>query len=205
MNAKTMSGCEIGTWPCCACMSSMPIGCLMMPGPSTAGLMVGRSGSGGGDKAESTAPPSSKARAKAQKRGGKPVVPRDWDFGAARRLFAAPAVVDANDLDLAPTAPDYDGLRAFLVGDFDFNADRVDKMLGRLRKCRAQKPQKRIDDFFAKATKPPPPPAEAPHAASPAAAAPPASPAAAAPRQVPTRADEPLASCEPPASLASRR
>lgn len=83
---------------------------------------------------------------------GKLIVPVDWDFEAARDLFHKPDVVDPGALDLAATAPDYPRLRAFLVDDHGFAPDRVDKLLARLRKARAAKPQRRIDAFFQAAT-----------------------------------------------------
>lgn len=81
--------------------------------------------------------------------GGKLVVPLDWDYTAARKLFLRPDVVDAATLDLKPKEPDFDGLRTFLVDKHGFAPDRVDKLLARLRKARAAKPQRRIDAFFA--------------------------------------------------------
>lgn len=81
--------------------------------------------------------------------GGKLVVPLDWDYVAARKLFLSPDVVDAAALDLKLKEPDFDGLRTFLVDKHGFAPDRVDKLLARLRKARAAKPQRRIDTFFA--------------------------------------------------------
>ncbi|KAH8061501.1 endonuclease [Aureococcus anophagefferens] len=95
------------------------------------------------------AAPAPKAAKRVGRKVGGPVAPRGWDFRAARALFFAPTVVAAGETVDAPP-PDYAALRAFLVDGHEFNGDRVDKMVARLRKCREAKPQKRIDDFFSK-------------------------------------------------------
>jgi len=79
----------------------------------------------------------------------------DWDFAAARRLFLTPdvAVMDAIP---KPPPPDYENLVKFLVDTHGFNADRVDKMIARLKKCKASKPQQRLDAFLKPTTGPGP-------------------------------------------------
>ena len=102
-----------------------------------------------GADGDEAAPAPKAAKRVGRKVGGRPVAPHGWDFRAARALFFAPTVVAAGETVDAPP-PDYAALRAFLVDGHEFNGDRVDKMVARLRKCREAKPQKRIDDFFSK-------------------------------------------------------
>ncbi|KAH8047048.1 endonuclease [Aureococcus anophagefferens] len=100
-----------------------------------------------GADGDEAAPAPKAAKRVGRKVGGRPVAPRR--LGLRAPLFFAPTVVAAGETVDAPP-PDYAALRAFLVDGHEFNGDRVDKMVARLRKCREAKPQKRIDDFFSK-------------------------------------------------------
>jgi len=57
-------------------------------------------------------------------------------------------VTPAAEVDFELKDPDYEGLRTFLVDTHQFNAERVDKQLARLRAARAKKTQARLDQFF---------------------------------------------------------
>jgi flap endonuclease-1 len=46
------------------------------------------------------------------------------------------------------TEPDYDGLRKFLIEENQFGADRVEKQIERLKACRKQQTQMRLDNCF---------------------------------------------------------
>jgi flap endonuclease-1 len=52
-------------------------------------------------------------------------VPEDWPFEAARELFRKPDVVDTAGLELKWSAPDEEGVVAFLCGEKQFSEDRV--------------------------------------------------------------------------------
>lgn len=73
-------------------------------------------------------------------------LPEGWHYAQARELFRNPEVTI--DVSTELTEPDYDGLRKFLVEENQFGADRVEKQLDRLRACRKQKTQMRLDNFF---------------------------------------------------------
>jgi flap endonuclease-1 len=75
-------------------------------------------------------------------------LPEGWEYAQARQLFLHPEVSDAAAVNTELAEPDYDGLRKFLVEDNQFSADRIEKQLDRLRACRKQKTQMRLDNFF---------------------------------------------------------
>jgi flap endonuclease-1 len=78
-------------------------------------------------------------------------VPPEWRFREARQLFKDPEVIssDAPELEFDWTMePDYDGLRKFLIEENQFNVDRVEKNIERLKACKKAKTQMRLDSFF---------------------------------------------------------
>lgn len=77
-----------------------------------------------------------------------PVVAENFDFTGARGLFKVPPVVPCDQVDIAWTAPDADGLRRFLVEEKLFNPARVEAGILRLTKALSRKTQGRLDDFF---------------------------------------------------------
>ena len=79
-------------------------------------------------------------------------VPEDWPFDAARQLFREPDVVDTSSLDLKWTAPDDEGVVAFLCGEKSFNEDRVRKTLAKLKAAKGKSSQNRLETFFGAAT-----------------------------------------------------
>jgi len=78
---------------------------------------------------------------------GKVLAPEGWDFAAARRVFSTEVLKGDPNVSVGFGEPDYEGFRAFLVDTNGFSAERVEAMVKRLRKVRAKKPQRRIDDF----------------------------------------------------------
>ncbi|XP_072948283.1 flap endonuclease 1 [Epargyreus clarus] len=76
------------------------------------------------------------------------VVPENWDFENARKLFVAPEVASAKDIELKWTDPDEEGLVKFLCGDKQFNEDRVRNGAKKLMKARTGTTQGRLDGFF---------------------------------------------------------
>lgn len=82
-------------------------------------------------------------------------IPPDWKFQQARELFIHPDVIsaDAPELNFDFTQePDYDGLRKFLIDENQFNPERVEKSIERLRACKKAKTQMRLDSFFKAST-----------------------------------------------------
>lgn len=87
----------------------------------------------------------------------KHTVPEDWPYKAARELFRAPEVGDAEAYEPKWTPPDEAGLIEFLCAKNGFQEERVRGGIEKLRKARTAIPQARLDSFF-KAL----PPTEAP-------------------------------------------
>jgi hypothetical protein len=65
-----------------------------------------------------------------------------------RDCFKHHEVLPASEVDCDLKEPDYEGLKTFLVDTHQFNAERVDKQLARLKAARAKKTQARLDQFF---------------------------------------------------------
>jgi len=67
---------------------------------------------------------------------------------SVRDCFKHHEVLPASEVDCDLKEPDYEGLKTFLVDTHQFNAERVDKQLARLKAARAKKTQARLDQFF---------------------------------------------------------
>ncbi len=82
------------------------------------------------------------------------MIPKPFPFDEARALFRNPDVSDtaAAECQFKWAAPDVEGLKAFLVDEKQFNADRVQKAIERLQKCKGKSNQFRMEDFFGKGT-----------------------------------------------------
>lgn len=78
--------------------------------------------------------------------------PEDWPVEEARRLFLHPEVVDCSQLELKWTAPDEDGLVAFLCGEKDFNEDRVRNAVKKAAAAKGKASQGRLESFFGAVT-----------------------------------------------------
>ena len=76
------------------------------------------------------------------------VVPEDWPFDEARKLFKNPDVVDTNGLELKFTAPDEEGVVDFLVKEKQFSEDRVRNALKKLKAAKGKSSQNRLESFF---------------------------------------------------------
>ncbi|XP_054817079.1 flap endonuclease 1 [Prosopis cineraria] len=76
-------------------------------------------------------------------------IPDDWPYKEARQLFKEPLVLtEEEQLDLKWTAPDEDGLIAFLVNENGFNADRVAKAIEKIKAAKNKSSQGRLESFF---------------------------------------------------------
>ena len=71
-----------------------------------------------------------------------------FDFVAARELFAKPDVTPGDALEIAFTAPDVEGLKAFLIDEKRFAEERILKGIEKLKSFREEKTQKRLESFF---------------------------------------------------------
>ena len=76
------------------------------------------------------------------------VVPEDWPFDEARKLFKNPDVVDTNGLELKFTQPDEEGVVDFLVKEKQFSEDRVRNALKKLKAAKGKSSQNRLESFF---------------------------------------------------------
>jgi flap endonuclease-1 len=88
-------------------------------------------------------------------------VPEPFPIDQVRALFTNPAVVPGETVEIVYKAPDEAGLRAFLVAEKLFNAERIDRGIEKLKTALQQKKQVRIDDFFKPAVSTPKPVAAA--------------------------------------------
>jgi flap endonuclease-1 len=76
-------------------------------------------------------------------------IPEDWPYQEARRLFKEPLVcTDEAQLDFKWSAPDEEGLIAFLVNENGFNSDRVSKAVERIKAAKNKSSQGRMESFF---------------------------------------------------------
>jgi len=77
------------------------------------------------------------------------IIPDNWRYKMARKLFVSPDVTDKKDLPkFVWEMPKEKELTEFLVNKMSFNMDRVNKGIQRLKKCRGKASQKRLDSFF---------------------------------------------------------
>lgn len=76
-------------------------------------------------------------------------IPEDWPYQEARQLFKEPSVVaDEEELDIKWTAPDEEGLIAFLVNENGFNSERVTKAIEKIKAAKNKSSQGRLESFF---------------------------------------------------------
>ncbi|CAM9198052.1 unnamed protein product [Chrysoparadoxa australica] len=76
-------------------------------------------------------------------------------FVEARRLFVTPEVYPHDHYKLKWSDPDEAGLRAFLVDQMGFNAERVENGIKKLKDARGKTSQRRVDSFFTRVPAPP--------------------------------------------------
>lgn len=74
-------------------------------------------------------------------------IPEDWPYQEARRLFKDPSVI-LETPELKWTAPDEEGLVAFLVKENGFNHDRVSKAIEKIKAAKDKGSQGRMESFF---------------------------------------------------------
>ncbi|KAF8206535.1 PIN domain-like protein [Mycena galopus ATCC 62051] len=91
--------------------------------------------------------PKPKKKGKGKGKGGI-VVPEEWPWEDAKKVFEKPDVTPADEVELEWTNPDVDGLVQFLVTEKGFNEERVRKGAEKLTKFLNSKQQGRLDGFF---------------------------------------------------------
>jgi flap endonuclease-1 len=81
-------------------------------------------------------------------------LPEPFPFEEARALFVKPDVADAAgaECDFKWTDCDADGLRKYLIEDKQFAAERVNKAIERMQKCKGKNSQGRLESFFGPTT-----------------------------------------------------
>jgi len=75
-------------------------------------------------------------------------VPKGFRYQVARQFFQECESVDTNNVDIAWTEPDFDGLRRFLVEENTFSSERVERFLARLKGAKSRTRQQPLDRFF---------------------------------------------------------
>ncbi|KAB2621725.1 flap endonuclease 1 [Pyrus ussuriensis x Pyrus communis] len=76
-------------------------------------------------------------------------IPEEWPYQEARRLFKEPvALSDEEQVEIKWTAPDEEGLTAFLVNENGFNSDRVTKAIEKIKAAKNKSSQGRLESFF---------------------------------------------------------
>jgi len=78
----------------------------------------------------------------------KHVVPENWLYQEARRLFKDPEVEDGENIEIKWEKPDEEGLVEFMCKEKNFAEDRIRKGAKKLVDARQVKPQGRLDSFF---------------------------------------------------------
>lgn len=76
------------------------------------------------------------------------VVPENWNYETARKLFIEPEITDPNEIELKWTDPDEEGLVKFLCGDRQFSEDRIRSGVKKIIKSKSSSTQGRLDSFF---------------------------------------------------------
>jgi len=74
--------------------------------------------------------------------------PENWLFTEARRLFKAPEVTPADEIELKWEKPDEEALVAYMCGEKGFQEDRIRNGIKKLVKGRGGATQGRLDSFF---------------------------------------------------------
>ncbi|KAL5512818.1 FEN11 [Sanghuangporus baumii] len=90
-----------------------------------------------------------------KKKKGGIVIPEEWPWEEAKKVFEKPDVLPADQVELEWKSPDVEGLVQFLVVEKGFNEERVRKGAEKLAKFLNAKQQGRLDGFFTLQQKPP--------------------------------------------------
>ncbi|KAF8886202.1 PIN domain-like protein [Infundibulicybe gibba] len=100
-----------------------------------------------GEEEKPKAKPAKKAKGKGKGKGGM-VIPEEWPWEEAKKVFEKPDVLPADEVELEWKNPDVDGLIQFLVTEKGFSEERVRKGAEKLQKFLNSKQQGRLDGFF---------------------------------------------------------
>ena len=72
----------------------------------------------------------------------------NFDYESARKLFKKPETTDPESIELKWSAPDYEGLKKFLVEGKNFNEQRIESAIKRIESAKQKSNQGRLDSFF---------------------------------------------------------
>ena len=81
-------------------------------------------------------------------------VPDEYPVSALREMFTKPDVTPASEITLKWSRPDYDGLKAFMVTENQFDEVKVENGIKRLIASKKKTNQVRVDSFFKRVTAP---------------------------------------------------
>ena len=83
-------------------------------------------------------------------------VPENFDYEQVRRLFKAPEITPATEFSpFKWTAPDEEGLIAFMVDEKSFNLERIQSVIKKVKASKSKSTQGRLDSFFSAAPRKP--------------------------------------------------
>ena len=83
-------------------------------------------------------------------------VPENFDYEQVRRLFKAPEITPATECSpFKWTAPDEEGLIAFMVDERSFNLERIQSVIKKVKASKSKSTQGRLDSFFSAAPRKP--------------------------------------------------
>jgi len=75
-------------------------------------------------------------------------VPQNFNYQAARDFFKECEAVDTSSVQFEFTDPDFEGLTKFLVEDYSFSKERVERYVERLKTAKSRTKQRPLDSFF---------------------------------------------------------
>jgi len=75
-------------------------------------------------------------------------VPQNFRYQAARDFFKECEAVETSSVQFEFAEPDFEGLTKFLVEDYSFSKDRVERYIDRLKTAKSRTKQRPLDSFF---------------------------------------------------------
>lgn len=82
----------------------------------------------------------------------KHAIPEHFPYAEARAFFKSPEVTPPDEIELKWREPDFEELKAFLVGKHGFGETRIDNYFARLKKAKGKTSQTRLESFFGATT-----------------------------------------------------
>jgi len=75
-------------------------------------------------------------------------VPQNFRYQAARDFFKECEAVETSSVQFEFAEPDFEGLTKFLVEDYSFSKERVERYIDRLKTAKSRTKQRPLDSFF---------------------------------------------------------